>query len=321
MMRTLILAEHNGLTLKDEFYKTLSAAIKIGGEIDVFIIGCQCEAVSLQAAKLNAISQVFLVDDVAYCNSPEEKISALLHYFAKDYTHLICSASSFGKNIFPRIAAYFNVAQISGVSDVIAEDVFIRPIYAGNLLTKVKSNDAIKIITVVASAFLCSDELKPAGSLPSSVNRLSVDMLPSDILAGQQQPTFVSERKSIYKRKSLQAARVVVSAGRGLSTQENFDALELLADKLDAAIGATRAVVDAGWLQNDRQIGQTARVVAPMLYVALGVSGAAQHLAGMKNSKIIIAVNKDSTAPIFQVANYGLVADVNDVLPALLALL
>lgn len=314
-MRTLLLAEHDNSGLKAEFLKTLSAASQISDQIDVLVIGNQCDEVSRQAARLRHVNRVLLVDDRVYLHS-EENISLLVKNMAKDYTHVLCSASLFGKAILPRVAAYLDVAQISNVSAIVSADTFIRPIYAGRLLSKVKSNDPIKIITVMASAFTPSVEEKSADSDSTPVSRLSIKLMQVS-----NPVTFISEKKNFSKRQSLQSAHIVVAAGRGLNSIENFQALEFLADKLGAAIGATRAVVDAGWLSNDKQIGQTAKTVAPALYIALGISGAAQHLAGMKDSKVIIAVNKDPNAPIFQIANYALVADLNEVLPKLNTLL
>lgn len=314
-MRILLLAEHDNSGLKAEFLKTLSAASQINDQIDVLVIGNQCDEVSRQAARLRHVSRVLLVDDRVYLHS-EENISLLVKNMAKDYTHVLCSASLFGKAILPRVAAYLDVAQISNVSAIVSADTFIRPIYAGRLLCKVKSNDPIKVITVMASAFVPVKEEKSADSDSTPVTRLSIKQMQVG-----NPVMFISEKKICSKRQSLQSAHVVVAAGRGLNSIENFQALEFLADMLGAAIGATRAVVDAGWLSNDQQIGQTAKTVAPELYIALGISGAAQHLAGMKDSKVIIAVNKDPNAPIFQIANYALVADLNEVLPELNTLL
>lgn len=315
-MRILLIAEHDNQSLKPEFFKCLSAAGELNDCIDVLVIGYQCEDVVRQAAKLSQVSRVLLVDHSQYKHQPEDYLSMLVKDLADDYTHILCSSSSFGKSLMPRVAAFLNVAQISNISSIISADTFIRPIYAGRLLSKVKSNDPVKIITVMASAFQAIGE-DSGGSIDlSKIIRLS-----NKEYKISNPVMYVDETRSPSKRQSLQSAAIVVAAGRGLATAENYQQLESIADKLDAAIGATRAVVDAGWMTNDKQIGQTAKTVAPQLYIAMGVSGAAQHIAGMKDSKVIIAVNKDPDAPIFQVANYALVSDLNEVLPELNSLL
>jgi len=315
-MRILILAEHDGLTLKDEFYKVLNASMQLNLAIDVFIAGYQCQPLCEMLGTLSAVSKVLVIDDVAFRYQPEDRMAKVVASVAWEYSHLFCSTSLFGKTILPRTAAHLNMAAISGVSQIVSMDTFVRPIYAGRLLSKVKSFDSIKIVTLMLSAFPMPEKIIFRPEPVADLVHLAIDGSQID-----RTTSFVREIKSISKRRSLQAAHIIVSAGRGLGSKENFEELETLADKLDAAVGATRAVVDAGWLTNDKQIGQTAKIVAPELYIALGISGAPQHLAGMKDSKIIIAVNKDSNAPIFQVANYGFVGDLSDVLPKLNAML
>jgi electron transfer flavoprotein alpha subunit len=315
-MRILLLAEHDNLKLKPEFFKTLSAATQICDSIDILVTGFQCEKIAQQISALKVVSFIYLLDDQAYQYHAEEQISLLLKGLAKDYTHVLCSSSSFGKSVLPRVAAYLNVAQISNISTVVSENTYLRPIYAGEYLRKIKSHDSIKVITVMASAF---DSI--VNQYPDQIDVLKITKLPVTCLLDNNQAVFISKSKTDNTQKSLQSANIVVAAGRGLNSEENFNDLHHLADMLDAAVGATRAVVDAGWMSNDRQIGQTAKTVAPELYIAFGVSGAAQHIAGMKGSKVIIAVNKDPDAPIFKLANYALVADINNVLPKLNELL
>ena len=315
-MRILIIAEHDGSSLKDEFYKVLGGVKQLTPDIDVLVAGFRCTAICEQLSGLSSIKKILLIDNPVFSQQSEDALAISIKDLANEYTHIFCSTSSFGKSVIPRLAAYLKVAAITGVSAIESADTFVRPIYAGRLLTRVKSLDAIKIVTLLGSAFPLSD---------TSVHRCDVEVpvvyLENNNIHVQPQTHFVSEKRNHSKRKPLQSAQVIVSAGRGLGSKENFDELETLADKLDAAVGATRAVVDAGWLTNDKQIGQTAKIVAPELYIALGISGATQHLAGMKDSRIIIAINKDSNAPIFQVANYGLVGDLSEVLPRLNAML
>lgn len=314
-MRILVIAEHDGVALKDEFYKVLGGVAHLSESVDVLVVGHQCESVYQQITGLDNIARILLIDDPVLCYQSEDVLAKAVKNLAFQYTHIFCSTSSFGKSVIPRLAAYLNVAALTGVSAIESADVFVRPIYAGRLLARVKSQDPIKIVTLLTSAF-------PLPELPMrGIADATIIHLDPGNLQIEAQIRFVSEKRNLSKRKSLQAAQVIVSAGRGLNSKENFDELETLADKLDAAVGATRAVVDAGWLTNDKQIGQTAKIVAPELYIAVGISGATQHLAGMKDSRIIIAINKDSNAPIFQVANYGLVGDLNEVLPRLNAML
>lgn len=315
-MRILILAEHDGCTLRDEFFKVLTGVKQLSIAIDVLVSGHECEAISKQLNEMAGIEKILLIDNRELHHQPEDVIAKAVKNLASQYSHIFCSTSSFGKAIIPRIAAYLNVAAITGVCAIDSADTFIRPIYAGRLLAKVKSLDPVKIITLLTSALPAPERV--ANHNPQAI---PVVFLELNGLQLERQMKFVSEKRNQSRRRSLQAAQVIVSAGRGLGSKENFDELETLADKLDAAVGATRAVVDAGWLTNDKQIGQTAKIVAPALYIALGISGATQHLAGMKDSKIIIAINKDSNAPIFQVADYGLVGDLNEVLPRLNAML
>lgn len=311
-MPILLLAEHDNYELKTEFFNVLDAALKLGIEIHVLVIGYQCDAICELVASVKGVDEVLVVDNVLYEFHSEEQTSLIIKDVSKGYSHIISSNSSFGKAVLPRVAAYLDVAQISGVSAVVSENTFICPIYAGRLLSTVKSHEHIKVLTVIAAAFA------PASGKQLLSPIVYVPYKPTSI---NNYATFVRSMLGSSKRKPLHSANTIVAAGRGLNSKENFDAVERIANTLDAAVGATRAVVDAGWMTNDQQVGQTAKTVSPQLYIALGISGAAQHLAGMKDSKVIIAVNKDPDAPILKVANYALIADLNDVMPQLNALL
>ncbi|KPM78793.1 electron transfer flavoprotein subunit alpha/FixB family protein [Pseudoalteromonas sp. UCD-33C] len=304
-MKTLVIAEHDKGVLKPETNKTITAAVKLGFDVDLLLAGENLAAMSEQAASIAGVSNVLIADDAAYANQLAENLADLVLSLADNYSHIVASATTTGKNFMPRVAALLDVAQISEIIDVIDADTFKRPIYAGNAIATVKSLDSKKVITVRASSFDISQEQAPV-AVTSVTGKGSVGL-----------SEFVSEEQTESERPELTAAPVVISGGRGMQNGENFALLNGIADKLGAAIGASRAAVDAGFVPNDMQVGQTGKIVAPDLYIAVGISGAIQHLAGMKDSKVIVAINKDPDAPIFQVADYGLVADLFDVLPEL----
>ncbi|KPW01535.1 MULTISPECIES: electron transfer flavoprotein subunit alpha/FixB family protein [Pseudoalteromonas] len=304
-MKTLVIAEHDKGVLKPETNKTITAAVKLGFDVDLLLAGENLAAMSEQAASIAGVSNVLIADDAAYANQLAENLADLVLSLADNYSHIVASATTTGKNFMPRVAALLDVAQISEIIDVIDADTFKRPIYAGNAIATVKSLDSKKVITVRASSFDIAQEQAPV-AVTSVTGKGSVGL-----------SEFVSEEQTESERPELTAAPVVISGGRGMQNGENFALLNGIADKLGAAIGASRAAVDAGFVPNDMQVGQTGKIVAPDLYIAVGISGAIQHLAGMKDSKVIVAINKDPDAPIFQVADYGLVADLFDVLPEL----
>jgi electron transfer flavoprotein alpha subunit len=305
-MTLLVLAEHDGKALKPATLNTLAGAHAIGGDIHLLVAGKDCGGAADAAAKLEGVAKVLLADDAAYDHWLAEPVAALLVKLAPQYSHVLAPATTFGKNIMPRASALLDVAQISEISAVASPDTFVRPIYAGNALATVQSKDKIKLITVRGTAFPA--EAKPGGNAP--VERVAADAAPAT-------SRFVSAELSKSERPELTSARVIVSGGRGMQSGDNFKLLESLADKLGAAVGASRAAVDAGFVPNDYQVGQTGKIVAPELYIAVGISGAIQHLAGMKDSKVIVAINKDEEAPIFQVADYGLVGDLFKIVPEL----
>ena len=304
-MKTLVIAEHDKGVLKPETNKTVTAAVKLGFDVDLLLAGENLSAMSEQAASIAGVSNVLIADDAAYAHQLAENVADLVLSLADNYSHIVASATTTGKNFMPRVAALLDVAQISEIIDVIDADTFKRPIYAGNAIATVKSLDSKKVITVRASSFDVAPEQAPV-AVTSVTGKGSVGL-----------SEFVSEEQTESERPELTAAPVVISGGRGMQNGENFALLNGIADKLGAAIGASRAAVDAGFVPNDMQVGQTGKIVAPDLYIAVGISGAIQHLAGMKDSKVIVAINKDPDAPIFQVADYGLVADLFDVLPEL----
>ncbi|NAW13357.1 electron transfer flavoprotein subunit alpha/FixB family protein, partial [Halomonas icarae] len=287
----------------------VAAAKAIGGDIDVLVAGEGVAAIAEAAAKLDGVSKVRVADNAAYAHQLAEPMSALINELAGDYSHVLAAASTTGKNVLPRVAALKDVAQISEIIAVESPDTFKRPIYAGNAIATVQSEDALKVITVRTTGFdACPDRGSEGGSA-------AVEAV--DFVADNSQSTFIKEELAQSDRPELGAAKVVISGGRGMGNGENFKLLEGIADKLGAAVGASRAAVDAGFVPNDMQVGQTGKIVAPELYIAVGISGAIQHLAGMKDSKVIVAINKDEEAPIFQVADYGLVADLFEALPEL----
>ncbi|QJQ98723.1 FAD-binding protein [Halomonas sp. PGE1] len=308
-MSILVLAEHHDGALAGATAHVVAAAKAIGGDIDVLVAGEGVAAIAEAAARLDGVSRVRVADHAAYAHLLAEPTAALLNELAGDYTHLLAAASTTGKNVLPRVAALRDVAQISEIIAVASPDTFKRPIYAGNAIATVQSEDALKVITVRTTGF---DARPDRGTEGGSAAIEAVDFV-----ADNAQSTFLKEELAKSDRPELSAARVVISGGRGMGNGENFKLLDGIADKLGAAIGASRAAVDAGFVPNDMQVGQTGKIVAPELYIAVGISGAIQHLAGMKDSKVIVAINKDEEAPIFQVADYGLVADLFQALPEL----
>ena len=305
-MAVLVLAEHDHAALKPATLHTVAAAAKLGGEIHLLVAGKGAAGAASAAAKVAGVAKVLLAEDDAYAHPLAEDLAKLLTGLAKGYSHLLAPATTFGKNVMPRVAALLDAAQISDISGVVAADTFERPIYAGNAIATVKSADPVKIVTVRATSF-------PAAA--ATGGNAPVEKIPAAGSAGLTH--YVGSELAKSERPELTAARVIVSGGRGMQSGENFKLLESLADKLGAAVGASRAAVDAGFVPNDYQVGQTGKIVAPELYIAVGISGAIQHLAGMKDSKVIVAINKDEEAPIFQVADYGLVGDLFEIVPAL----
>lgn len=308
-MSILIYAEHDNETLKTETNKLVHAASAAGEQITLLVAGLNCGAVAEQGAKISGVSKVLVADNVAYEHQLPENIADLVVELAGDYEHIFAAATTTGKNFMPRVAALLDVAQISDIISVESADTFTRPIYAGNAIATVQSSDVKKVVTVRAAAF----------DAAGNEGNASVETVGSVIEAVKS--SFVSAELTESERPELTAADVIISGGRGMQNGENFALLNGIADKLGAAIGASRAAVDAGFVPNDMQVGQTGKIVAPQLYIAVGISGAIQHLAGMKDSKVIVAINKDEEAPIFQVADYGLVGDLFEELPKLEAAL
>ena len=307
-MTILVIAEHDHQSLKAATLNTVAAAARIGGEIHVLVAGTACADAAQQAAGLQGVAKVKVADAPHYQSQTAENLAALVVANAAGYTHILAPATTFGKNVLPRVAALLDVCQISEISGIESPDTFIRPIYAGNVLATVKSADTVKVITVRTTAF---DPVASGGS--AAVESIAA-------AADTAQTTLTHRELTKSERPELGAAKIIVSGGRGMGSGENYHTLlEPLADKLGAALGASRAAVDAGFVPNDYQVGQTGKIVAPQLYLAIGISGAIQHLAGMKDSKVIVAINKDPDAPIFQVADYGLVGDLFEVVPQLVA--
>ena len=305
-MSTLVIAEHDNVSLKGATLNTAAAAQAIGGDVTILVAGADCGAVAEAAAQVAGVAKVIVADNAVYANQLAENVAGLVTELGKDYSHILLSATVGGKNVAPRVAALLDVAQISEIIGVDSPDTFKRPIYAGNAIATVQSADAIKVITVRATGF---DAVAAEGG--------SAAVESSDIVVDAGTSSFVKEEIAKSDRPELTDASIVISGGRGMQNGENFALLETIADKLGAAVGASRAAVDAGFVPNDMQVGQTGKIVAPDLYIAVGISGAIQHLAGMKDSKTIVAINKDEDAPIFQVADYGLVADLFEALPEL----
>ena len=309
-MTTLVVAEHDNASIKSATRNTITAAAELGAEMTLLVVGTDCQAAANEAASIAGVAKVLVADSAVYAHQLPEAVAPLIAQVASNFTHILAPATTTGKNLMPRVAALLDVAQISDIVTIKSTDTFVRPIYAGSALATVQSGDAIKVITVRTTAY--AEAAAEGGSA-------SVDAV--DTVIEQSVASFVSEELSVSERPSLSAASIIISGGRGMQSGDNFVLLEKVADKLGAGIGASRAAVDAGFVPNDYQVGQTGKIVAPDLYIAVGISGAIQHLAGMKDSKVIVAINKDEEAPIFQVADYGLVADLFVALPELEAAL
>ncbi len=306
-MGVLVIAEHDNLGLNPATRNVVTAGSQLG-EVTLLVAGEGCNGVAGEAAALNGVAKVLLCEDEVYAHGLAEPLAALLAEVGKGYTHLLASATTFGKNLMPRVAALLDVAQISEIIEVVDADTFKRPIYAGNAISTLRSTDTIKVMTVRGTAF------EPAGEGGGTAPVESIDPV-----SGVSVSRFVSRNLTKSDRPDLTTARVVVSGGRGVGSKEDFSLIEQLADKLGGAVGASRAAVDAKFISNDYQVGQTGKIVAPELYISVGISGAIQHLAGMKESKVIVAIDKDEDAPIFEVADYGLVADLFEAVPELIA--
>ncbi len=305
-MSVLVLAEHDNASIKPATLNAVAAASKVGGPVEVLVAGQGCAAAAEAASKISGVAKVLVADAAEYAHGLPENLALLLVELARSRTHVMAAATSTGKNVMPRVAALLDVAQVSEIVEVVSADTFIRPIYAGNALATVQSKDAIKVITVRATGF---------DPVPATGGSAAIEAVAAKGDAGLSQ--FKGQELSKSERPELTSARIVISGGRGMQSGDNFKLLESVADKLGAAVGASRAAVDAGFVPNDYQVGQTGKIVAPDLYLAVGISGAIQHLAGMKDSKVIVAINKDEEAPIFQVADYGLVADLFKAVPEL----
>ena len=306
-MTALVIAEHDNASLKGSTLNTITAALACGGEVHVLVAGHNCGAAAEAAAKVAGVAKVLVADAAQFADGLAENVAAQALALAAGYTHILAPATAYGKNILPRVAAKLDVSQISEITKVDAPDTFERPIYAGNAIATVQSTDAVKVITVRTTGF---DAAGVGGS--ATIENVTA-------LADSGTSAFVSRELAKSDRPELTAAKIIVSGGRGMGSGENFKLLEPLADKLGAAMGASRAAVDAGFVPNDWQVGQTGKIVAPTLYIAIGISGAIQHLAGMKDSKTIVAINKDPEAPIFSVADYGIVGDLFEIVPQLIA--
>src|SRR5262245_2368038 len=307
-MTLLVIAEHDNATLKPATLHTLGAAKQLGGEIHLLVAGQGVQGIAQAASQVQGVAKVLLADGPPYKDQLAENLAALVTGLAKDYSHVLAPATTFGKNFMPRVAAALDVGQVSDISAVKGADTFVRPIYAGNALATVQSKDPIKIVTVRSTGF---------DALPASGGAAPIEAVPAGADTGLS--SLVGREITKSERPELTAARVIISGGRGMGSGENFKLLEPVADKLNAAMGASRAAVDAGFVPNDWQVGQTGKIVAPELYIAVGISGAIQHLAGMKDSRVIVAINKDEEAPIFQVADYGIVGDLFKIVPELTA--
>ncbi|MFL2550745.1 MAG: electron transfer flavoprotein subunit alpha/FixB family protein [Arenicellales bacterium] len=304
-MSILVIGEHDNESLRPSTLNVVTAAKVLGDSVDVLIAGSNCQAAAEEAATVSGVARVLMADDPALADGLAENVAPLIQSIAQNYSHVLAPATTYGKNLLPRAAALLDVQQISDISAIESEDTFVRPIYAGNAMATVRSSDSLKLITVRTTSFEAAEQ---AGS--SSIEAVSGGV-------DAQLSTFAGEELTRSERPELTTADIIVSGGRGMQSSENFAMLEALADKLGAAVGASRAAVDAGYVPNDYQVGQTGKVVAPSVYIAVGISGAIQHLAGMKDSKIIVAINKDEEAPIFQVADYGWVADLFEAVPQL----
>jgi electron transfer flavoprotein alpha subunit len=305
-MSVLVLAEHDNASLKAATLNAITAAAKIGGDVEVLVAGQNCNGAVDAAAKVAGVKKVLVADAPEYAHALPENLAPLIVELARSRSHVLAAATTNGKNVLPRVAALLDVAQISEIIEVVSADTFVRPIYAGNAMATVQSKDAVKVITVRATGF------DPAAATGGSA---ATEKVAGKGASGLSE--FKGSELSKSERPELTSARIVISGGRGMQSGDNFKLLESVADKLGAAVGASRAAVDAGFVPNDYQVGQTGKIVAPDLYIAVGISGAIQHLAGMKDSKVIVAINKDEEAPIFQVADYGLVGDLFKVVPEL----
>ncbi len=305
-MSILVIAEHNNKEIKGATLSTIAAASKLGSNIDLLIVGDDISTIVEESKNIDSISKIVSCDDSLYAHNLAENLSKLVCTISSQYSYIMTSATTFGKNLLPRISAKLDVQQISDIISVESEDTFKRPIYAGSCIATVKSNDDVKVISVRATAFD-----------PVQKNNSNVPVSIIDVAGSAGISEFVSEELAKSDRPELTAASIIISGGRGMQSGDNFHLLDSIADKLGAAVGASRAAVDAGFVPNDYQVGQTGKIVAPDLYIAVGISGAIQHLAGMKDSKVIVAINKDEDAPIFQVADYGLVSDLFTSLPEL----
>ncbi len=309
-MTILVIAEHNNKELAAASLNCVAAALEIAkhsaSDVDILVAGSDCDEVVQACSSINGIARVLSADDAALKDQLAENMAKQVVAIASAYSHVLAPATTFGKNFMPRAAALLDVSQISEISEVVSADTFVRPIYAGNALAKVQSADALKVITVRTTSFPVAE----TGAGSATVEAV-------DAVADSGLSTFVERQLSASERPELTSAKIIISGGRGMKDGKNFDLLYALADKLGAAVGASRAAVDAGYVPNDYQVGQTGKVVAPDLYVAVGISGAIQHQAGMKESKVIVAINTDSEAPIFQIADYGLVADLFEAVPAM----
>ena len=303
-MTSLVIAEHDNATLKCVTLNTVTAAQKLGGDVHILVAGENCGPAAEAAAKIAGVAKVLVADNAIYAHQLAENLTPLVVALAKSYGAVLAAETTTAKNFMPRVAALLDVAQISGIISVVSPDTFVRPIYAGNALATVQSSDAIKIITVRPTGFTAA---------AASGGSAAVESTPAQADPGISK--YVGQELQKSDRPELTAAKIIISGGRGMQSGDNFHLLDKIADKLGAAVGASRAAVDAGFVPNDYQVGQTGKIVAPMLYIAVGISGAIQHLAGMKDSKVIVAINKDEEAPIFQVADYGLVGDLFKILP------
>ena len=307
-MSVLVIAEHDNTALKPATLNTVTAAVALG-DVTVLIAGAGCRPAADAAAAIDGVAKVLVADDAALGHGLPENLAPLVQGLCSDYSHVLAPATTFGKNLMPRVAALLDVQQISEITAIESEDTFVRPIYAGNAMATVQSADSVKVITVRTTAFEAA-QVNDEGSGSADIEEIGGG-------GDSGLSSFVGHELTKSERPELTSAKIVISGGRGMQSGENFKMLEDIADKLGAAVGASRAAVDAGFVPNDYQVGQTGKVVAPDLYIAVGISGAIQHLAGMKDSKVIVAINKDEEAPIFQIADYGLVQDLFEALPEL----
>ena len=309
-MSVLVIAEHDNAEVRTATLNAVTAAGEIDTDVDLLVAGSGCSGVADECSSIQGVTRILLVDDPAYEHDLPENLSPLVESLAERYSHVLAPASTFGKSLLPRVAARLDVQQISDISDIESSDTFVRPIYAGNALATVQSTDSVKLITIRTTAF----DAAPTEGGDAAIEKIAA--VPCPALA-----EFLGQELTPSERPELTSAGIVISGGRGMQSGDNFAMLERIADKLGAAVGASRAAVDAGYVPNDYQVGQTGKVVAPNLYIAVGISGAIQHLAGMKDSKVIVAINKDEEAPIFQIADYGWVADLFTAIPELEAAL